>query len=95
LSMVMVGTTVVGVAFLVDYRQTRIRLVTFKYRRETKGFPRAWITFVLFMRTAIKFGDSYTCTYCLRVVKYDHHRSRLALSNTFSCVMVVPFFIGC
>ena len=24
----------------------------------------------------IQFGDSYTCTYCLRVITWDHHRSR-------------------
>jgi 5-methylcytosine-specific restriction endonuclease McrA len=22
------------------------------------------------------FGDSYTCTYCLQVIKWDHHRTR-------------------
>ena len=24
----------------------------------------------------IQFGDSYTCTYCLQTIKWDHHRSR-------------------
>ena len=25
---------------------------------------------------SIQFGDSYTCTYCLQTIKWDHHRSR-------------------
>jgi 5-methylcytosine-specific restriction endonuclease McrA len=24
----------------------------------------------------IQFGDAYTCTYCLRTITWDHHRSR-------------------
>jgi 5-methylcytosine-specific restriction endonuclease McrA len=27
-------------------------------------------------RESLKFGDSYTCTYCLKAIKWDHHRTR-------------------
>ena len=34
-------------------------------------------------RRSLKFGDSYTCTYCLQVIKWDHHRTRPTRDHFF------------
>lgn len=31
----------------------------------------------------IKFGESYTCSYCLQVIQWDHHRSRPTRDHFF------------
>ena len=31
----------------------------------------------------INFGDSYTCSYCLQVIKWDHHRTRPTKDHFF------------
>jgi 5-methylcytosine-specific restriction endonuclease McrA len=31
----------------------------------------------------ISFGDSYTCGYCLEVIKWDHHRTRPTKDHFF------------
>ena len=31
----------------------------------------------------LKLGDSYTCSYCLRVIKWDHHRTRPTKDHFF------------
>jgi len=31
----------------------------------------------------IKFGDSYTCSHCLQVIRWDHHRSRPTKDHFF------------
>src|SRR5262249_5215670 len=33
--------------------------------------------------SGIKFGDSYTCSYCLRVIQWDHHRTRPTRDHFF------------
>src|SRR5207248_1267190 len=32
---------------------------------------------------SLKLGDSYTCTYCLQVIKWDHHRTRPTKDHFF------------
>src|ERR1043165_5581737 len=32
---------------------------------------------------SLKFGDSYTCTYCLQVIRWDHHRTRPTKDHFF------------
>jgi 5-methylcytosine-specific restriction endonuclease McrA len=34
-------------------------------------------------RRSLNFGDSYTCTYCLQVIKWDHHRTRPTRDHFF------------
>src|ERR1700757_541680 len=34
-------------------------------------------------RRSLKLGDSYTCTYCLQVIKWDHHRTRPTKDHFF------------
>ena len=34
-------------------------------------------------RGSLTFGDSYTCTYCLQVIKWDHHRTRPTKDHFF------------
>jgi 5-methylcytosine-specific restriction endonuclease McrA len=34
-------------------------------------------------RQFLKLGDSYTCTYCLRVITWDHHRTRPTKDHFF------------
>jgi 5-methylcytosine-specific restriction endonuclease McrA len=31
----------------------------------------------------LSVGDSYTCTYCLQVIKWDHHRTRPTKDHFF------------
>jgi 5-methylcytosine-specific restriction endonuclease McrA len=31
----------------------------------------------------LKLGDFYTCSYCLRVIKWDHHRTRPTKDHFF------------
>ena len=38
--------------------------------------PRAKLRFM-------QFGDSYTCSYCLQVIKWDHHRARPTKNHFF------------
>ncbi len=32
---------------------------------------------------SLKRGDSYTCSYCLQVIKWDHHRTRPTKDHFF------------
>jgi 5-methylcytosine-specific restriction endonuclease McrA len=32
---------------------------------------------------SLKLGDSYTCTYCLQVILWDHHRTRPTQDHFF------------
>src|SRR6476661_1989343 len=32
---------------------------------------------------SLKLGDSYTCTYCLQVIHWDHHRTRPTKDHFF------------
>ena len=34
-------------------------------------------------RRSLNFGDSYTCTYCLQVIHWDHHRTRPTRDHFF------------
>src|SRR6266478_6629021 len=34
-------------------------------------------------RRFLNFGDSYTCTYCLQEIKWDHHRTRPTRDHFF------------
>ena len=34
-------------------------------------------------RRSLTVGDSYTCTYCLQVIKWDHHRTRPTKDHFF------------
>src|SRR5689334_21696529 len=34
-------------------------------------------------RGSLKLGDSYTCTYCLQVITWDHHRTRPTKDHFF------------
>ena len=34
-------------------------------------------------RRSLNFGDSYTCTYCLQVIHWDHHRTRPTKDHFF------------
>src|SRR5262247_3938738 len=34
-------------------------------------------------RGSLTLGDSYTCTYCLQVIKWDHHRTRPTKDHFF------------
>ena len=34
-------------------------------------------------RQSLNFGDSYTCTYCLQVINWDHHRTRPTKDHFF------------
>jgi len=44
--------------------------------------PRAKLLFMR-ARESLNFGDSYTCTYCLKVIKWDHHRTRPTKDHFF------------
>src|SRR5579862_1952189 len=51
---------------------------------------------------SLKLGDSYTCSYCLKVIKWDHHRTRPTKDHFFpkskkKLLMGVktPFIICC
>jgi 5-methylcytosine-specific restriction endonuclease McrA len=73
------------VLVLATYLQNadEIQILTTETQRHRKGRSNSLCVLCvsvvntdLVMGLAIKFGDSYRCTYCLRVIKYDHHRSR-------------------
>jgi 5-methylcytosine-specific restriction endonuclease McrA len=49
--------------------------------RETNARPACCI--VGLARRFLNFGDSYTCTYCLQVIKWDHHRTRPTKDHFF------------
>src|SRR5437667_12053653 len=34
-------------------------------------------------RRSLNFGDFYICTYCLQVIKWDHHRTRPTKDHFF------------
>src|SRR6476646_9609739 len=53
-------------------RQTKLRRKT---RRSVLRMARA--------RRSLAVGDSYTCTYCLQVIKWDHHRTRPTKDHFF------------
>jgi 5-methylcytosine-specific restriction endonuclease McrA len=52
------------------------RQIGSEFKRNKKEIAVPAITLVARARECLTLGDSYTCSYCLKLIKWDHHRTR-------------------
>ena len=52
-------------------------------QNKEEGYAGPAFCIVARARQSLTFGDSYTCTYCLQVIKWDHHRTRPTRDHFF------------
>jgi 5-methylcytosine-specific restriction endonuclease McrA len=69
-----------------DFRGPSERRQIGSHAKQNKEERYAWPAFCLKVaraRRSLNFGDSYTCTYCLQVIHWDHHRTRPTKDHFF------------